>query len=373
MVSPRGLDRLAEPDAVPALHDPGPRVPTPSRNLPPDAPGSARTWPTAPDCGTPVAPQGAQTHRRGRGRQVRQSGQRVVSWTSGVHNNRPGVAPRRRRTPRRRATAVRSAWRPSPMARHNRALPRSADHRSDPTRQCDVATAWRYVTDIITVPARCSAELQSVEWLDDADHVEVGADSRPQHQRRHRGWETTCEVVEVEIGGVGVQRPRTRGTRRQLEFRGRTGRRRRADPAVGTDGAGSFGTQYLIAAQPDKEARIVARRLSRGRQNMAANLEWIGRRPRADNEREAMVRSRHPRRVKPSSSAAECETNVTRRGYQGRDDLDPTRVSTLAAVGAPTAVAAVGGERADDRHPAPDGDRRVSQWRTGRDRAPSAV
>ena len=34
---------------------------------------------------------------------------------------------------------------------------------------CDVATAWRYVTDI-TVPARCSAELQSVEWLDGAGH-----------------------------------------------------------------------------------------------------------------------------------------------------------------------------------------------------------
>jgi len=40
--------------------------------------------------------------------------------------------------------------------------------------RCDVATAWKYVTDI-TLPARCSAELQTVEWLDDADRVQVGA------------------------------------------------------------------------------------------------------------------------------------------------------------------------------------------------------
>ena len=30
-----------------------------------------------------------------------------------------------------------------------------------------------------------------------------------------------------------------------------------------------------IAAQPDKEARIVARRLSEWQQNMQANLDWI--------------------------------------------------------------------------------------------------
>jgi hypothetical protein len=59
--------------------------------------------------------------------------------------------------------------------------------------RCDVATAWKYVTDI-TLPARCSAELQTVEWLDD---------------------------------------------------------------------------------EPDKEPRIVARRLSEWQQNMQANLDWI--------------------------------------------------------------------------------------------------
>jgi hypothetical protein len=40
--------------------------------------------------------------------------------------------------------------------------------------RCDVATAWELVTDI-GLPARCSAELQAVEWLDEAGRVEVGA------------------------------------------------------------------------------------------------------------------------------------------------------------------------------------------------------
>lgn len=63
---------------------------------------------------------------------------------------------------------------------------------------CDVATAWKYVTDI-TVPARCSAELQTVEWLDGADHVEVGARFRGSSRHDAFGaWQTVCEVVEVE-------------------------------------------------------------------------------------------------------------------------------------------------------------------------------
>ena len=42
-------------------------------------------------------------------------------------------------------------------------------YRDQPTLEvtqrvhCDVATAWKFVTDI-NLPARCSNELQSVEW-----------------------------------------------------------------------------------------------------------------------------------------------------------------------------------------------------------------
>ena len=48
---------------------------------------------------------------------------------------------------------------------------------------CNVATAWGYLTDI-TLPARGSTELQSVDWLD-GDSLDVGGagskDLRIQH------------------------------------------------------------------------------------------------------------------------------------------------------------------------------------------------
>ena len=40
-------------------------------------------------------------------------------------------------------------------------------------------------------------------------------------------------------------------------------------------GPGPSGLSVGIAAQPDKEARIVARRLSEWQHNMQANLDWI--------------------------------------------------------------------------------------------------
>lgn len=141
---------------------------------------------------------------------------------------------------------------------------------------CDPATAWRYVTDI-TVPARCSAELHTVEWLDGADHVAVGARFRGRNTNEAIGsWETVCEVVEVEeqrrwvydvlghdgpIASWGFEvEPTSDGVLvRQW----------------GRMGPGPSGLNIGIAAQPDKEARIVARRLAEWQRNMAANLEWI--------------------------------------------------------------------------------------------------
>lgn len=141
---------------------------------------------------------------------------------------------------------------------------------------CDVGTAWRLVTDI-GLPARCSPELQAVEWLDGADRVRVGARFRGRNRNEAFGeWETTCEVVEVDDGRrwvwnvVGPQ-----GIMATWGFE--------VEPA--TDGVlirqwarmgpGPSGLSPAIAAMPDKEARIVARRLSDWREGMQANLEWI--------------------------------------------------------------------------------------------------
>jgi hypothetical protein len=155
-------------------------------------------------------------------------------------------------------------------------------YRDQPTLEvtqrvrCDVAAAWKYVTDI-TLPARCSTELRDIEWLDDADHVEVGAQFSGRNEHDAFGnWQTVCEVVEVEdqrrwvwnvIGPDGV------GATWGFEV----------EPASdgvlirqwGRMGPGPSGLTIGIAAQPDKEARIISRRLSEWQQNMQANLEWI--------------------------------------------------------------------------------------------------
>ena len=43
----------------------------------------------------------------------------------------------------------------------------------------------------------------------------------------------------------------------------------------GRMGPGPSGLTVGIAAQPEKEARIVARRMAEWQQNMQANLDWI--------------------------------------------------------------------------------------------------
>ncbi|MFG1935294.1 SRPBCC family protein [Mycobacterium sp. NPDC048908] len=142
--------------------------------------------------------------------------------------------------------------------------------------RCDQATAWRHVTDI-TLSQRCSNELQSTEWLDGADHVEVGARFRGRNQHDAFGdWETVCEVIEVDdqrrwvwnvIGPEGVSA--TWGFEVEPTSDGVLIRQ------WGRMGPGPSGLTPGIAAQPDKEARIISRRLAEWQHNMQANLEWI--------------------------------------------------------------------------------------------------
>jgi hypothetical protein len=142
--------------------------------------------------------------------------------------------------------------------------------------RCDVARAWQLVTDI-NLPAQCSSELQSVEWIGGADAVAVGA--RFRGRNRHEGfgeWQTECEVAEVEeqrrwvwnvLGPEGVAstwafeiEPTSGGTLVRQWAR---------------MGPCASGLSAAIAAQPAKEARIVARRLAEWQQNMTANLDCV--------------------------------------------------------------------------------------------------
>jgi hypothetical protein len=142
--------------------------------------------------------------------------------------------------------------------------------------RCDVATAWKLVTDI-NLPARCSSELQAVEWLDGANAVEVGARFRGRNTHEAFGdWATVCEVVEVEderrwvynvTGPEGVSA--TWGFEVEPASDGVLVRQ------WARMGPGPSGLTPAIVAQPQKEARIVSRRLSEWQKNMAANLELI--------------------------------------------------------------------------------------------------
>jgi hypothetical protein len=155
-------------------------------------------------------------------------------------------------------------------------------YRDQPTMEvtarvnCDVPTAWARVTDI-GLPARCSAEVQGVEWLGGADGVKVGARFRGTNEHAALGtWQTECEVVEVDEGrrwvwnvigpaGVGATwgfevEPTSDGVLIRQWAR---------------MGPGPSGLTYAIKAMPEKEARIVANRLVEWRQNMQVNLDCI--------------------------------------------------------------------------------------------------
>ncbi|MCW2515244.1 MAG: Polyketide cyclase / dehydrase and lipid transport [Mycobacterium sp.] len=142
--------------------------------------------------------------------------------------------------------------------------------------KCDVATAWARVTDI-GLPARCSPELQSVEWLGGADGVAVGARFCGTNKHDALGsWQTECEVVEVEEGRRWVWNAiGPKGVTATWGFE--------VEPT--SDGAlirqwarmgpGPSGLTYAITAKPEKEARIVAGRLAEWQQNMQTNLDCI--------------------------------------------------------------------------------------------------
>lgn len=132
------------------------------------------------------------------------------------------------------------------------------------------------MTDI-NLPARCSTELQAVEWVDDANEVAVGARFRGRNKHEAFGdWATVCEVVEVEperrwvynvTGPEGVSA--TWGFEVEPASDGVLVRQ------WGRMGPGPSGLTPAILAQPEKEARIISRRLAEWQQNMAANLEQV--------------------------------------------------------------------------------------------------
>ena len=128
---------------------------------------------------------------------------------------------------------------------------------------------WSLVSDI-TTPVRFSEELQEACWLDDRRFV-----GRSRHPAIG-GWETTCTVVACEperVFGwvVGDPAHPSAAWRFTLEPDGACTVLRqwmRMGPAPS-------GLNIAIEAHPDKEERIVARRLDELRANMQTTVDGI--------------------------------------------------------------------------------------------------
>jgi len=144
--------------------------------------------------------------------------------------------------------------------------------------QAPPATVWPLVTDI-TAPCRCGTELQSAAWVDPAGEPGLGARFTGRNAHPAGGeWETTSTVVDFvpeRRFGWAVGDPARPSALWRLEL---------APEGDGTRlrywaqmGPGPSGTTAVIEKMPDKEERIIARRLEEWRTNMAATVEGIKR------------------------------------------------------------------------------------------------
>lgn len=151
-----------------------------------------------------------------------------------------------------------------------------------PTVEVDVfvnappGRVWTLVIDINT-PARFSAEFEGADWLEPDSGPATGA--RFRGRNRHAavgGWETISTVVQCDephvfTWAVGDPDHPSATWTFELDAEGdgtRLRQRARLGPAPS-------GLTPAIEAMPDKEERIIARRLDEHRANMHATVEGI--------------------------------------------------------------------------------------------------
>jgi hypothetical protein len=135
---------------------------------------------------------------------------------------------------------------------------------------------WSFVVDI-TLPARFSAEFKGATWLGGVANASLGARFVGRNANPIIGsWETISTVVELEpfrAFGWAVNDP---------DYPSASWRFSLEPEAEGTWlrqwarlGPGPSGLTPAIAAMPDKEERIVARRLEDLSRNMTATVEGL--------------------------------------------------------------------------------------------------
>jgi hypothetical protein len=138
------------------------------------------------------------------------------------------------------------------------------------------AAVWPLVLDI-QMPARFSSEFQGGTWLEGATCPALGARFRGRNHHPARGeWETESTICDLEperVLGWAVGDPdRPAATWRFVLTPDGDGTRIVQWMQMGP---GESGISELIAQMPDKEHRILRRRLAEHHANMTATLEGI--------------------------------------------------------------------------------------------------
>ena len=151
-----------------------------------------------------------------------------------------------------------------------------------PTTEAEVvidaapSIVWALVCDIQT-PAEFSSEFQGGQWLEGATGPALGATFLGRNHHEARGsWETVstiCEFEPEQVFGWAVGDPEVPAAqwRFTLEPDG-SGTRIRQWMQMGP---GESGISELIRQMPDKEHRIIRRRLAEHQANMTATLAGI--------------------------------------------------------------------------------------------------
>lgn len=159
---------------------------------------------------------------------------------------------------------------------------------------------WSLVSDI-DLPARFSQEFQGAEWIGDDAGPALGARFKGRNQHAAAGsWETECVVVGYEPGrlfawAVGdpdhpsatwrfLIEPQAGGVRLEQWFQ---------------MGPAPSGLTPAIVAMPDKEERIVQRRLDEHRANMQLTIEGIKALAEAEPEAAAEPEAEAERAAEP--------------------------------------------------------------------------
>ena len=137
-----------------------------------------------------------------------------------------------------------------------------------------VEEVWALVTDI-DLPARFSEEFQGASWLDDGPAPGARFVGRNQHPAIG-DWEVECFVEaceEARCFGWANGEPDNPGARWRFDLRPTdAGTRLRFSMSMGP---GPSGISMAIAARPEKEPRILHRRVTEHHANMARTVEGV--------------------------------------------------------------------------------------------------